>query len=475
MVTKFRMGIALFLAVISVTSPVFVSTVSPAWAVATWTQVGSDIDGEAANDASGYSVSYSSNGSRVAIGAISNDGGGANSGQVRVYDLTGSAWVQVGSDIDGEAASDNSGISVSLSSDGSRVAIGAPFNDGGGANAGHARVYDLIGGAWVQVGSDIDGDAANDSTGYSVSLSSDGSSVAIGAPQNVGGGGNAGRVRIYNLTSGAWVQVGSDIYGEAANDISGISVSLSSKGSRVAIGAPDNDGGGVNSGHVRVYDLTGGAWVQVGSDIDGEAANDSSGWSVSISSKGSRVAIGATGNDGAASGAGHARVYNLTGGAWVQVGSDIDGEAALDNSGYSMSLSSDGSRVAISAIRNDGAGSNAGHVRVYDLTGGAWVQVGSDIEGEAALDNSGQSVSLSSDGSRVAIGAHQNVGGGTGAGHVRVYELSGGGSGGGGGGGTTPEELAKTGGGASGIAFGGALVLAAGVGAYALRRRGARA
>ena len=49
---------------------------------------------------------------------------------------------QLGSDIDGEATDDNSGSSVSLSSDGTRVAIGARDNDGGGSNSGHVRIYD---------------------------------------------------------------------------------------------------------------------------------------------------------------------------------------------------------------------------------------------------------------------------------------------------------------------------------------------
>ena len=54
---------------------------------------------------------------------------GTNSGHVRVYEYSGNAWTQLGADIDGEAASDYSGYSVSLSSDGTRVAIGA-LNDG---------------------------------------------------------------------------------------------------------------------------------------------------------------------------------------------------------------------------------------------------------------------------------------------------------------------------------------------------------
>ena len=193
MVKMVRVGIAFFLALICAGSFVSVSTVSPAWAVAAWSQVGSDIDGEATYDESSTSVSLSADGSRVAIGAPFNDGAGTSAGQVRVFDLTGSSWVQVGDDIDGEAAWDNSGSSVSLSSDGSRVAIGAPDNGGGGIFAGQVRVYDLSGGSWVQVGSDINGEAEGDIAGSSVSLSSDGSRVAIGAPYNDGVGQMRGR------------------------------------------------------------------------------------------------------------------------------------------------------------------------------------------------------------------------------------------------------------------------------------------
>ena len=441
MVKIFRVGVAFFLALVCVGSFVSVSTNSPAWAVNDWTQVGSAISGEASSDNSGDSVALSTSGNRIAIGAERNSSGGQYRGHVRVYDLTGGAWVQVGSDIDGEANRDYSGASVSLSSDGSRVAIGAFANyaseTGINGGVGHVRVYDLSGGAWTQVGSDIDGEAIADYSGWSVSLSSDGSRVAIGAVNNSGSGFSAGHVRVYELTGGAWTQVGSDINGEAANDDSGYSVSLSSDGSRVAIGAAQNDGGGIDAGHVRVYDLTGGAWVQVGSDIDGEAAGDLSGESVSLSSDGSTVAIGAVNNDGSGANAGHVRVYELTGGAWVQVGSDVDGEAAGDSSGYSVSLTSDGSRVAIGAIGNDGAGSDAGNVRVYELTGGAWVPVGSCIRGQLPGDNSGSAVMLSSDGSRVAIAARYNGIPLMLAGHVRVFDLtsSGGGTCGGGGGG----------------------------------------
>ena len=45
------------------------------------------------------------------------------------------------------------------------------------------------------------------------------------------------------------------------------------------------------------------------------------------------------------------------------------------------------------------------HVRIYENNGGTWQQIGQDIDGEAAYNRSGNSVSLSSDGSIVAIGA----------------------------------------------------------------------
>ena len=110
---------------------------------------------------------------------------------------------------------------------------------------------------------------------------------------------------------------------------------------------------------------------------------------------------------------------------WVQLGSDIDGEAKLNYSGKSVSLSSDGTIVAIGAYGNNDNGSMSGHVRVYEWDSGnsSWIQKGNDIDGEAADDQSGYSVSLNSDGTIVAIGARYNDGGGSESGHVRVYEF----------------------------------------------------
>jgi hypothetical protein len=180
---------------------------------------------------------------------------------------------------------------------------------------------------------------------------------------------------------------------------------------------------------VRIYDIdsSGTSWIQVGQDIDGEAADDFSGQSVAMSADGKQVVIGAYLNDGNGSNSGHVRIYNIdsSGTSWIQVGQDIDGEAAGDRSGYSVAMSADGSRIVIGAPANDGNGSLSGHVRIYDIdsSGTSWIQVGHDIDGEAAGDFSGQSVAMSADGSRIAIGGYLNDGNGSISGHVRIYRL----------------------------------------------------
>ena len=72
-------------------------------------QLGTDIDGESVNDNSGRSVAFNAAGNRIIIGANGNNGSAPYSGHARVYDWDGSAWTQVGGDINGEAGSDYSG------------------------------------------------------------------------------------------------------------------------------------------------------------------------------------------------------------------------------------------------------------------------------------------------------------------------------------------------------------------------------
>ncbi len=385
------------------------------------TQIGNDISGEAPNDISGWAVSLSADGSLVAIGATNNNGNGNNSGHIRIYKNETNNWTQVGSDINGEANYDEFGYSVSLSDNGNVFAVGAHQNLTG---SGYVSIYQNVNGTWTKVGSDIEGEKVGDNFGRSVSLSSDGSVVAIGALLHEASGSASGHVRIYKNINNVWIQIGSDIDGEDPNSFSGRSVSLSSDGSIVAIGADWNDGNGIDSGHVRIYKNVDNNWIQIGGDIDGEAAGDRSGWAVSLSADGSLVAIGATNNDGNGIDSGHVRIYKNIDNNWIQLGDDIDGEAAEDNFGISVSLSSDGSLVAIGAFQNDGNGIDSGHVRIYKNIDNNWIQLGDDIDGEAAADNFGISVSLSSDGSILAVGAPGDDGNGIDSGQTKVYRIN---------------------------------------------------
>ena len=196
---------------------------------------------------------------------------------------------------------------------------------------------------------------------------------------------------------------------------------MSADGNRIVIGAKFNDGNGANSGHTRVYTWNGTTWTKAGNDIDGEATNDNSGYSVAMSADGNRIAIGAIRNNGRANDAGHVRAYTWNGTAWTKSGSDIDGEAEFDYLGYSVAMSADGNRIAIGAPLTDDGGDMAGSVRVHTWNGTAWAQTGANINGKAAMETAGHSVAMAANGTRIAIGAIFDDGVSTGI--VRAYAM----------------------------------------------------
>ena len=297
------------------------------------------------------------------------------------------------------------------------------MNDGNkGDNNGHVRVhrYDNETKTWSQLGSDIDGQAAKDELGASVSLSGDGKTIAIGAPRN-----GSGYVAIYKFDDYAfeWVPLGAVLKGENSGDKFGKSVSMAKHGDVVAIGAYLNDNNGMNSGSVAIFsyrkDVT--AWQPLGTAINGDCISEFLGRSVSLSDDGQFVAVGAgcyVSNERA----GHTRIYayNSSVSDWVQMGEDIAEEANYDRSGTSVSLSADGKIVAIGASSNDGNGNNSGHGRMFKYDGSAWSQIGDDIDGKSAWDLFGQSVSLLGDGLTVAFGAS----GGDKGGRVLMYKYA---------------------------------------------------
>jgi hypothetical protein len=361
---------------------------------AQWYPMGLPIYGENINDLSGSAISISSDGLTLAIGSRLNDGNGIESGSVRVYKYISNNWIQLGNDIDGEDTGDQSGYSLSLSENGLILAIGSPYS----YPTGHVRVFNFNGTDWVQIGSNING-LSNGNSGMSVSLSADGLTLATGSPNSGEAGLNSGQVSIFKYNGLIWEQQGLSINGEAPGDYCGFSISLSDDGLIIAIGSLYNGSSNYEAGHVRVFQFNGVNWVQIGVDIDGEASQDFSGCSVSLSSDGLILAIGAPGNDGSAPDAGHVRIYQFGGVNWVQMGVDIDGGSSGENSGYSVSLSDDGLTVAIGSSFN-----NSAAVKIYEYNGSSWMQKGGNINISSSNELLGYPVALNANGQIVAAG-----------------------------------------------------------------------
>ena len=374
-----------------------------------WRQLGLDISGKANDDKSGWEVSLSADGSIVAIGAPGMDDSWSQRGHVRIYKYLNNTWTQLGADIDGVNNDDYSGSSVSLSADGTIVAIGTMSSR---ERNSYIKIYKYLNNAWSQLGTDIDGKAFGVLSSYKVALSSDGSTVAIGAPNN---NNNKGITCVYKYLNNAWTQLGTNIDGEFDGDLSGISVSLSSDGTIVAIGAPYNS---VGQGHVRIYKYLNNAWSQLGTDIDG-SFGDNSGTSVSLSSDGTIVAIGAPNHN-----TGTVSVYKYLNNVWSKLGGTINGKALNNKFGAAVSLSANGSIVAIGASSNDLYNSGLpSYISIYEYLNNAWTKLGTDIDAKYFRNSVFNSfISLSADGKKVAIGdpcIYGNV-----PGSVSVYEYS---------------------------------------------------
>ena len=399
-------------------------------------QVGQPILGAASGDYFGENTAINGNGTIVAGFATMHD---SNKGHVRVFQYTptgNASWTQMGSDIDGESANDNGAIenggnNIALNLAGNILAFGSVNDDGTATNAGHVRVFQFISGNWVQMGDDIDGEAQSDNLGVSVALSDDGYTIVIGANEHDDDGASqTGAIYVYTWNGSAWVQKGSSLHG-SANHLFGNDVSVNSNGTIIA---GSSRRASSNKGQVKIYQYNSSAtdsWTLIGS-ILGEANNDYSGASISLNSSGNIIAIGATNNTGAnGSQSGHVRVYKYspTGNAsWTQLGADIDGESASDYFGDAVSLSGDGFTLAVGARQNEGGGSTRGGVYIYKFTPTettSWTQFRTDIDGGTSNNAFwGESVSISKDGTRVVGGSClADDGPGSNAGLLKVFDF----------------------------------------------------
>jgi len=368
-------------------------------------KLGNDLEGDDESKFFGSAVAMNGDGSLVAVGS---EGDYGYTGSVFVFQYNPSTlqWAPFGQRIRGENAGDNFGASLAMSNDGLRLAVGAPSNYG---YRGHMRVYqytsDSAGGEWSIMGSDLDGDAAGDNAGTSVTISGDGSRVAMGAPlsasttqdQDESYPSTAGRVLIfsYNETAKNWVVSGNVIESPVTAYLGG-AVSLSENGNRVVVGGRMftpivGDKALDYAGGVSVYDFVDSVWVQAGDTINGLDYYDRFGHDVDISDDGTRIVVGAFTSDGQdlnRRDIGQATVFqedtSIPAG-WRQIGPIINGEQLSDKLGSSVTISGDGNVAAVGAPDNDDGGTSAGEVEMYQYIQAEdeWQQIGVDIGGKS--------------------------------------------------------------------------------------------
>ncbi|MEY2407458.1 MAG: hypothetical protein QOF48_128 [Verrucomicrobiota bacterium] len=379
----------------------------------------------AAQDVFGRSVSIS--GDRVVVGAPMDDTRAADAGSAYLYDLAGALPAVPAATLDAPeprlAGGDQFGISVSVS--GTRLVVGAYWNDTGASNAGSAYVYDLASAtpALPILVLTNPSPALDDWFGFAVSIS--GTRVVVGAHQDDRGAFNAGMAYVYDLASAIPEVPVLTLTNPspAAGDVFGYSVAIS--GSRLVIGAPFDDTGAANTGSAYVYDLNFAtpAVPVVTLNNPGPATADLFGWSVAIS--GGRIVVGANSDDTGGVNAGSAYVYDVTSlTPSVPVAVLNNPYPAFDDR-FGSAVAISGPRVVVGAPRDDAGATDAGSAYVYDLTNPTpTLPVATLTNVSPAVSNLfGFAVAIS--GTRVVVGAYSFDAGPIDSGIAYVYDIAG--------------------------------------------------
>jgi hypothetical protein len=227
-----------------------------------WTQQAKLTAADAAGgDWFGTSVALSADGQTACIGSSRDSGvGGSSIGSAYIFTQTGGVWSQQAKLTAADGGADNQfGISVTLSADGQIACIGANGNIPAGyfTPVGAAYIFTYTGGVWTEQAKLTEPTAVPyDSFGYSVSLSGDGRSVYIGAPDgDVGDNSDRGYVTVFTETAGVWSKH-SQLFATdgAASDAFGRSVALSGDGQTTLLSAWLNSPGGLYAaGAVYVF------------------------------------------------------------------------------------------------------------------------------------------------------------------------------------------------------------------------------
>ena len=374
-------------------------------------QQGSKLTGgeEEGNGELGYSVALSSEGNTALIGGPDDNG---EVGAAWVFTRSGSTWTQQGGKLTGgkESGKGDFGWSVALSSDGSTALIGGLYDN---TEVGAAWVFTRSGSTWTQQGGKLagSGETGEGLFGSSVALSADGNTALIGG---TGDNGFSGAAWVFTRSGSTWSQQGSKLTGSGAiskDGDFGSSVALSSEGNTALIGRPGDNS---EVGAAWVFTRAAGKWTQQGGKLTGkgEIGGGFFGSSVALSSEGTTALIGGSEDN---SDLGAAWVFTRSGETWTQQGGKLTGSGEFPLTGefgWSVALSSEGNIALIGGPFDE---SGVGAAWVFTRLGSTWTQQGGKLtgSGESGAGVAGLSVALSADGSTAMIGGpfdNNNVG-----------------------------------------------------------------
>ncbi len=374
----------------------------------------------ATGDSFGFSVRIS--GTRVVVGAYADDTGTTDAGSAYVYDLSGSTPTipMVTLNNPGPGGLDYFGQSVAIS--GMRVIVGAHNDDTGASNAGSAYVYDLssITPTVPEVTLNNPGAAVNDFFGISVAIS--GARVVVGAYGDDTGAADAGSAYVYDLSSGTPAAPVTTLNNPApvASDSFGNAVSIS--GTRLVVGARQDDALATDSGSVYAYDLTSGtpAVPNLTLNNPGTEASDYFGTSVALS--GTTLVVGSLYDNTGAGDAGSAYVFDLVSGTPTVPIHTLNNPAPLASDEFGSSGAIAGTKIVIGSLRDDAGATDAGSAYIYDITSGTPTvpTVTLNSPGPSTDDRFGIATAIS--GTRTAVGMPREDTGASNAGSVFVYD-----------------------------------------------------
>lgn len=319
------------------------------------------------SDQFGWAVAIS--GTRVMVGARANDTPTImDAGSVYVYDLASASPTVpiVTMDNPTPAANEYFGTAVAIA--GTRVVVGADWENTGASHAGSAYVYELTSATPTVPIHTLNNPTpgADDRFGAAVAIS--GTRVVVAALSDDLAQQNAGSVYVYQLTSATPtvpVVTLNDV-GNFTNGIFGVAISIS--GSRVAVGAQRDSTGGVNrSGIAFIFDMTSPTPRVPVKTINEPSPNLNDLFGRALAISGNIALVSASRDDTFAQDSGRTWVFDVTGPNPLSPTATLDSPSPAAGDEFGIAVAISGSRLIVGADREDASGEDAGSAYVYDL------------------------------------------------------------------------------------------------------------